>query len=68
MIGSFEKVNNVKVKYEISDRREGDVAACFADVSKIKNELGWEAQHSISDMCRDAWNWQKQNPDGYNVS
>lgn len=68
LIGSFEKVNNVKVKYEISDRREGDVAACFADVSKIKNELGWEAQHSISDMCRDAWNWQKQNPDGYNVS
>jgi len=68
LLNAFEKVNNLKVKYQISNRREGDVAACFADVSKIKNELGWEAQHSISDMCRDAWNWQKQNPDGYDAS
>ncbi len=68
LIRAFEKANNLKVKYQILNRREGDVAACFADVSKIKNELGWVAQYSISDMCRDTWNWQKQNPDGYDAS
>ena len=64
---AFEKANDVKVPYVIKPRREGDIATCYSDASKAKKELGWTAQYDTEDMCRDAWNWQKKNPNGYNA-
>lgn len=57
IIKTFEAVNGVKVPYEIRERRPGDIDACYADPSKAKAELGFEAKHGIEDMCRDAWNY-----------
>ena len=57
LVNAFEKVNHVKVKYKIADRRPGDIAECFADATKAKEELGWEATLGIEDMCRDAYNF-----------
>jgi UDP-glucose 4-epimerase len=65
MIKGFEKASNKQVPYEITDRRPGDIAACFADPSKAQKELGWKAEKSLDDMCTDIWNWQQQNPNGY---
>jgi UDP-glucose 4-epimerase len=59
IIKAFEKISNKKVPYEIKPRRNGDVAVCFADSSKIKNELGWSANHSIEKMCIDAFNFSQ---------
>ncbi|MCQ2914857.1 MAG: UDP-glucose 4-epimerase GalE [Alphaproteobacteria bacterium] len=66
VVNAFEKVNNVKIPYSIKPRRAGDIAMCYADASKAKNELGWEAKYDLEDMCRDSWNWQKLNPNGFN--
>ena len=57
IINAFEKVNQVKVNYKITDRRPGDIAECFADSTKAKEELDWQATLSIEDMCRDAYNF-----------
>ena len=65
LVKTFEKVNNVEVKYEIKPRRPGDVAQCYANASKAEKELGWKAQYDLDEMCRDAWNWQHNNPEGY---
>ena len=65
VIHTFEKVCGKKLKYEIKPRRKGDVAVCYADVSKAKSELGWEAEYDIERMCEDAWRWQLNNPKGY---
>ena len=65
MVKGFEKASDQQISYQITDRRPGDIAACFADPSKAKKELGWEATKSLEDMCRDTWNWQKKNPIGY---
>ena len=65
MVKSFEKANGVPVPYAIKDRLPGDIATCYADASKAKNELGWEAENGIEEMCRDAWRWQSQNPNGF---
>ena len=51
--------------YEIGGRREGDIAACYADVTRARTELGWTATRGIDEMCADAWRWQSQNPDGF---
>lgn len=59
IIKTFQKVNKVNVPHEIGPRREGDIAICYADSSKIKKELGWQAQKSLEDSLRDAWKWQK---------
>lgn len=59
MINSFEKVNNVKVNYKIVDRRPGDIAACYADATKALEELNWKTEKNIDDMCRDAYNYEK---------
>ena len=59
MIKAFEKVNNVKVKYEITERREGDIATCYSDPLKSEKELGFKTIHNLEDMCRDAWNFEK---------
>ncbi len=66
MVNAFVKVNGVDVPYSIKPRRAGDIATCYCDPAKAKTELAWEAQYGIEDMVRDSWNWQRQNPDGYN--
>lgn len=65
LVKAFEEANNLTINYKIAPRRPGDVVVCYADPSKAKSELGWEAKKSIVDMCRDSWNWQKNNPNGY---
>ena len=65
IINTFEKVNGVKVNYEIGPRRAGDLPELWADVSKAANVLHWQATRSLEDMCRDAWNWQCKNSNGY---
>lgn len=64
VVHAFEKANNVKVNYKIAPRRAGDVAECYADASKAKKELGWEAKYGIEEMCADTWNFTKNNPNG----
>ena len=62
ILNTFERVNNVQVPYRIVERREGDIAECYADPTKAKEELHWEAEKNLEDMCRDAWNFmQKHN-------
>ena len=65
VVKAFEKVNGVKVPYSIKPRRPGDIATCYCNPAKAEVELGWKAQYGIEDMCRDSWNWQKNNPKGY---
>lgn len=65
LVHAFEKVTGVKVPYKFVERRPGDIATCYADASKAKEKLGWVAKYDIEDMCRDAWRWQKMNPNGY---
>lgn len=65
VVKSFEKANGIKIPYKITGRRPGDIATCFADPSKALKVLGWKAERNLEDMCRDSWNWQKNNPDGY---
>ena len=65
IVKAFNKANNLTIPYVIGPRRPGDVDACYADPRKAKELLGWEATKSLEDMCRDAWNWQKNNPKGY---
>ena len=61
VIKTFERVNNIKIPYEIVARRPGDIATCYADPAKAKRVLGWNAQYSLDDMCRDSWNYQQKN-------
>ena len=65
VIHSFEKACGHAIPYEIAPRREGDVDVSYADVSKAKAELGWEAKYSLDEMCADSWKWQSMNPEGY---
>ncbi len=65
VIHTFEKVTGKKIAHEITDRRPGDAATCFADASKANSELGWKTEKNLEEMCRDAWNWQVNNPEGY---
>ena len=65
IVNTFQQVNGVKVNYAIGPRRAGDLPVCYADAGKAKKVLGWEAKRTLADMCRDSWNWQKNNPDGY---
>ena len=65
VVNAFEKANGVKVPYSIKPRRPGDIATCYCDPTKAEKELGWKAKYGIEDMCRDSWNWQSQNPEGY---
>ena len=67
IVNTFQQVNDVKVNYVIGPRRAGDLPVCYADASKAKKVLGWEAKRTLADMCRDSWNWQKNNPDGYRM-
>ena len=65
IIKNFEKANGVKIPYEIKARRAGDIDKCYADASLAKKELGWQAQYGIYDMCKDSFNWQIKNPNGF---
>ena len=65
MVNTFQTVNGVSVPYEIVARRPGDIATCYADPAKSEKVLGWKAEHTLADMCRDSWNWQSKNPNGF---
>ena len=65
MVHTFREVNQVDIPYVIAPRRPGDIATCYADPAKSERVLGWKAERSLADMCRDSWNWQKNNPMGY---
>lgn len=65
VLRAFEKACNKKLPYEIKPRRAGDIPTCYADSTKAKEELGWEAVRGIEEMCEDAWRWQSRNPNGY---
>ena len=65
ILSAFEKINDIKVPYELVGERLGDVAECWASTKKAKSILGWEAKYTINDMCKDSWRWQSKNPNGY---
>lgn len=67
MVKAFEKISGKKIPYKVIGRRPGDVAICFADVSKAKRELGWEAEYGLEEMCVDSWRWQVNNKNGYQM-
>ena len=65
MVFEFEQQSSNEVSYQTAPRRPGDVAEVWADVSKAKRVLGFQAKFGVSEMCRDTWRWQSANPDGY---
>ncbi|SBS26980.1 UDP-glucose 4-epimerase [Marinomonas spartinae] len=65
VVKAFEKAAAKKICYQIAPRREGDIAEFYADSTKAKNELNWQVELSLEQMCHDAWNWQSKNPNGY---
>ena len=65
IVETFERVNGVKVNHVYGDRRPGDLPECYANADKALKLLGWKTEKTLEDMCRDSWNWQKQNPNGY---
>lgn len=67
MVHAFENANHIHIPYEITPRRPGDVATCYADATKAHTLLHWQAEKSLEDMCRDAWRWQQKNPKGYDT-
>lgn len=65
LVKAFEAENGIAIPYVISPRRPGDIATCYADAQKAKDDLGWVAEKDLADMVRDTWRWQKNNPNGY---
>ena len=65
VVKAYEKACGKEIKYEIKPRRPGDIATCYADATKAKEELGWVAERGIEEMCADSWRWQSMNPEGY---
>lgn len=65
IVVNFESATGQRIPYEIVERRPGDIDICYADPTKAREVLGWVAEKGIQDMCRDAWNWQVNNPNGY---
>ena len=65
MVKAFETANDIKIPYVIGPRRAGDVDECYADPEKAREVLGWTAEKTLEDMCRDTWRWQSSNPNGY---
>lgn len=66
VIKAFSRVNQLDIPYTLAKRRPGDVAQCYADPSKAATLLQWKTEKTLEDMVRDSWNWQKNNPNGYN--
>ena len=65
MLKGFEEAVGKEIPYQIKERRPGDIAVSYCKADKAKEELGWQAEKGIKEMCADAWKWQSQNPDGY---
>ena len=65
VVSAFSKACGKELPYEIKPRRAGDIATCYCDPAKAKEELGWEAEYGIEEMCADSWRWQSRNPNGY---
>lgn len=65
VVKAYSKACGKEIPYEIKPRRAGDIAACYSDPTKAKEELGWEAKYGIEEMCRDSYHWQSMNSDGY---
>ena len=65
IINAYEKATGIKINYKITARRPGDIDECYANPKKAYEVLGWKAEYNIEDMCRDSYNWQRQNPNGY---
>jgi len=65
MVAAFAEASGRPIPYEIAPRRAGDIATCYADPAKARDELGWQAQYGIAEMVRDAWRWQSENPRGF---
>ena len=65
IVKNFEEATGVKIPYVIKERRAGDIATCYSDATKAKEELGWVAERGIREMCEDSWRWQSNNPNGY---
>lgn len=66
VIHAFEKACGKELPYVIRERRPGDIATCYSSPAKAEKELGWTAEFDLENMCRDSWNWQQKNPNGYN--
>ena len=65
VLHAYEKACGKELKYEIQPRRDGDIAVCYSDCAKAREELGWTAEKGLEDMCADSWKWQSMNPNGY---
>lgn len=65
LVKAFQEANDVPINYVIAPRRAGDVDVCFADVTRAHDELNWKTHKTLVDMCKDSWNWQSNNPKGY---
>ena len=65
LVHAFEKANNMKINYRVAGRRPGDIPECYANADKAYREIGFKTKYTIVDCCRDSWNWQKNNPRGY---
>lgn len=65
LVNAFSKASGKEIQYKITEIRQGDIAACYADPTKAEKELGWKAKYGIYEMCEDSWRWQSQNPNGY---
>ena len=65
MVNAFVEATGQKVPYVIKERRPGDIATCYADATKAKEELGWVAERELKEMCEDSWRWQSNNPNGF---
>lgn len=68
LVRAFEEVNHINIPFVIMPRRAGDVDECYANVDLALNEMNWNANLTIEDACRDTWNFQKRNPNGYDES
>lgn len=66
MVKAFEKACGNTIAYQIAPRRPGDIAACYADPTHAREDLGWQATHTLEDMANSSWHWQSTNPNGYN--
>ena len=67
LVHNFEKANDLSIPYTIAERRPGDIGTCYADASRASELLNWQTEKDLEDMCRDSWNWQKNNPNGYDI-
>ena len=65
VVRAYEKASGRPIPYVVEDRRPGDAAACWADPTRARQELGWSARRDLDEMCASSWNWQRKNPDGY---